>query len=249
LIPQSIAETENGIEAAAQASAAENKVQDAVVIELFTSQGCYSCPPAEALLRKLSQRPDVIALEFHVDYWDDLVYGFSGKWQDRFSSPKATTRQADYNLKFRGKPNGYTPQVVLNGQIETVGTRANSINTAIKSLKTTRQSSLTVTPTVTPQGDLNVALNTLDLPGHPQILFVRFIKRKETKVTSGENMGKTLTSYNIAKEWFTLNSWNRKTTDVHKKIPPLKDNEGCAVLVQDRKTHAIHAAGFCRPAT
>jgi len=67
------------------------------VIELFTSQSCYSCPPAEKLLGELAQRSDIIALEHHVDYWDDLVYGSAGRWKDVFSSPESTDCQRRYN--------------------------------------------------------------------------------------------------------------------------------------------------------
>ena len=87
---------------------AESPQTKPVVVELFTSQGCYSCPPAEAYLGELSKNPNIVALEFHVDYWDDLVYGAAGKWKDVFSKPEFTTRQRIYagNL-----PDGqvYTP--------------------------------------------------------------------------------------------------------------------------------------------
>lgn len=246
MIPQSIAERGNGEKAAEKASDASQKVSQPVVVELFTSQGCYSCPPAEALLRQTAQRPDVLALEFHVDYWDGLVYGFSGKWKDQFSSPKATTRQADYNLSLRGKPNGYTPQIIVDGRLQMIGSRKSTIDMAIDTAKTQRQTVLTVTPTVIAPGDLNVALNTLDLPGTSQMLYVRFLKRKSTEVTSGENMGKTLTSYNIAREWHTINSWKGKSKTATQKIKPLQDNESCAVLIQDRKTREIYGAGLCQ---
>ena len=81
-----------------QAVAGEPVATSPVVMELFTSQGCYSCPPAEALLGKLiAENPELIALEFHVDYWDDLVYGSHGQWKDPFSSRDNSLRQHAYN--------------------------------------------------------------------------------------------------------------------------------------------------------
>jgi hypothetical protein len=79
------------------------------VIELFTSQSCYSCPPAEKLLGELAQRSDIIALEHHVDYWDDLVYGSAGRWKDVFSSPESTDRQRRYNQSVEERGYSYTP--------------------------------------------------------------------------------------------------------------------------------------------
>ncbi|MFN0023541.1 MAG: DUF1223 domain-containing protein, partial [Parvularculaceae bacterium] len=89
-----------------------------VVVELFTSQGCSSCPPAEALMRELAKRPGLVALEWHVDYWDDLHAGSSGKWKDPFSSADHTARQRAYNRALRGTGGAYTPQMVIDGAAE-----------------------------------------------------------------------------------------------------------------------------------
>ena len=78
---------------------AEDRAGRPIVVELFTSQSCYSCPPAEAYLGELAKRDDIIALEHHVDYWDQLVYGSAGRWKDTFSSPEATERQQRYNRR------------------------------------------------------------------------------------------------------------------------------------------------------
>src|SRR5262245_58242267 len=84
-----------------------------VVLELFTSQGCSSCPPADELLPELAAAPGVIALAFHVDVWDDLG------WKNPFSSPQWTARQESYVEKLGGGP--YTPQLVVNGRAHVVG--------------------------------------------------------------------------------------------------------------------------------
>ena len=94
-----------------------------VVVELFTSQGCYSCPPAEAYLAELAERTDIVALEFHVDYWDSLTYMWHGQWKDPFSSPQYTARQRDYNVAIRDQSGVYTPQMIIDGRYEAVGSR------------------------------------------------------------------------------------------------------------------------------
>ena len=102
------------------------------VIELFTSQGCYSCPPAEALLGDLIEANDpdnLVALEFHVDYWDSLVYGSHGSHKDPFSSADNTLRQRLYNHDgdLRGQRGVYTPQMVVNGRYAAVGSKRRTV--------------------------------------------------------------------------------------------------------------------------
>src|SRR5205814_1096869 len=99
-----------------------------VVVELFTSQGCSSCPPADRLLSELAERPDVIALGLHIDYWDDLG------WKDPLSSPEATARQRDYARQF-GRRQVYTPQLVVDGTEEAVGSDRAAVLQALKQTK------------------------------------------------------------------------------------------------------------------
>lgn len=97
------------------------------VIELFTSQSCYSCPPAEAYLGELAEKDNIIALEFHVDYWNDLVHGGDGRWRDVHSSAAYTERQRAYAARLpRGQV--YTPQMVIDGQSFAVGSRRQNVS-------------------------------------------------------------------------------------------------------------------------
>src|SRR5260370_2452132 len=95
-----------------------------LVVELFTSQGCSSCPPADALLAGLASRPEVLALSFHVDYWDRLG------WKDPFSSPEATRRQHRY-AELLGTGTVYTPQIIVDGRWQAVGSDPGEVERAL----------------------------------------------------------------------------------------------------------------------
>ena len=110
------------------------RADEPTVVELFTSQSCYSCPPAEAFLGELVEREDLVALEFHVDYWDDLVYGSSGQWKDIFSDAAYTERQRVYAGRIPGSQ-VYTPQVVVDGVAQTVGSRRGNVLRLIESAR------------------------------------------------------------------------------------------------------------------
>jgi hypothetical protein len=159
-----------------------------VAVELFTSQGCYSCPLGEAYLGKLAKRPDVVALEWHVYYWDDLVYGSAGKWKDPFSSAGATTRQRDYNQCIRGQRRVYTPQMIVAGLCEAVGSNRADVERAIRQMRK-----------AVPKETVDVRRDGNDLviraPGmKARLWWVDFIKEHLTVIRSGENKGKPLAS-------------------------------------------------------
>src|SRR5689334_24971625 len=102
-----------------------------IVVELFTSEGCSSCPPADALLAELAGRPDVLALSFHVDYWDRLG------WRDPFSSPAATERQHGYAVLL-GLATVYTPQIVVDGKWQAVGSDHGEVEHALGAARRNR---------------------------------------------------------------------------------------------------------------
>ena len=213
------------------------------VIELFTSQSCYSCPPAEALLGELVERKDIVALEFHVDYWDDLVYGSAGLWKDVFSDPAYTKRQRRYAGRIR---NGgvYTPQVVVDGVVQTVGSkRGRVLDLVERSSAATKPVRVSVQPG--PEGEFTVALESRAGRPSATVLLARYDLRHVTPVEAGENMGKTLTNHHVVRELREVGHWDGKPVEIPLAGIRLGPNQGCAVIVQATNQGAILGAAVC----
>ena len=225
---------------AGPASAEETRT----VVELFTSQGCYSCPPAERFLGELAQREDVIALEFHVDYWDDLVYGRAGKWKDVFSKPAHTARQRAYNIAIRRKGAVYTPQIVIDGRFEVVGSHRRATFKAIRKAAADRRHRLDVTISTRPGGGLSVAVDGA-APNQARIWLVHFKQAETTEVSAGENKGKTLSSRHIVTDLRAIGRWQGRATKVNLPSLTLSPNQGCAVIVQNAKPGPILGSAVC----
>jgi hypothetical protein len=156
---------------------------DAVVVELFTSQGCSSCPPADKLLPELAARPSVIALAFHVDYWDHLG------WKDTFSSPRWSARQAAYAQVLGGGP--YTPQLVVNGRAHVVGSDRARALAAIEAAA--RKSSVPVSVSARRDGaGVRVSYAVPARQPGDQVLIALAESGLSTPVPRGENRGRTL---------------------------------------------------------
>lgn len=222
------------------------------VFELFTSQGCYSCPPAEELLgRIVEQYDDILALEFHVDYWDTLVYGSAGQWQDPFSSPEYSKRQRDYNkLRLKGRTGVYTPQMVVNGAYSFVGSKSFH---AQKQMKKDSTFTLTASAVVSPDGQLTIQVDG-EHPSAADVWLVSFDKQHVTHVDAGENMGKALTNTNIVRNLQSIGQWQGESLVIKSNIAPLEDNQNCAVIIQayddskGRISGPVVGAAECTPA-
>jgi len=171
------------------------------VVELFTSQGCSSCPPADALLGELSHEPNVLALGFHVDYWDSLG------WTDRFALPYADTRQSRYAHSLR-LSSVFTPQIVIDAQRSLVGSDRSAVLRAIGgahegvAIAIERQAAvLTV--------DLGAAAEPAATgTAGADVLLLALVPEAQTAIGRGENGGRTLREFNIVRASYVLGSWH-----------------------------------------
>ena len=189
-----------------------------VLIELFTSQGCDSCPPADALLGELAQRPGVFALAWHVDYWDGLG------WKDPFSSALATHRQYDYARRL-GLDNVYTPQLVIDGAAETVGSDAHAADVAIAAAaaRSVEGPSLAVVPGS--DGAAQIALGA-GVKTPSSVWLIGYERRQTTAIGRGENAGRSLTEYQVVRRAVRLGGWTGEEVTLN-----LPEKEGEAELV------------------
>ncbi len=217
-----------------------------VVVELFTSQSCFSCPPAEAFLGELvgSDGEDILALEWHVDYWDNLTYGSAGRWKDVFSDPAFTERQRQYNQTLRGRRNVYTPQMIVGGREQAVGSRRDEVRDAIaKARGAGYVMDVDVSATA---GGLQIAVDG-DHAGDASIWLVRFDLEHTTEVLRGENKGKTLTNHHVVRTTERVGDWSGASVTIN-AADHRGSGQGCAVLVQTDALGPLLGAATC-PAT
>jgi hypothetical protein len=192
------------------------------VVELFTSEGCSSCPPADDVLARLAGRPGVFALSFHVDYWDDLG------WPDRFASAANTARQTAYarSMSARGL---YTPELVVGGTDAFVGSDGDRADASVaRALATPASVRVTLHPR-SGTGDPVVDYETAGAPAGA-VLDVALVERSATsQVRAGENSGKTLHHANVVRA-FTTTSLAAPSGSVTLHLPPGLRREDAAVI-------------------
>lgn len=198
-----------------------------VVVELFTSEGCSSCPPADAVLTDLAQhQPDVLALAFHVTYWDYLG------WKDPFSLADATARQRAYAAAMRSDT-VYTPQMVVDGRTEFVGSDKAAALASIRgaaakpvALRIARDSS-----------GFSIAVG--EGSGRGRLLLVGYDASHRTPVGRGENGGRTLLETNIVRSLTPIGDWSGSPLTLRADAPA---GEQVAVLLQQESGQIIGAA-------
>jgi hypothetical protein len=195
------------------------------IIELFTSQGCSSCVSADSYFSELAKRDDVVALSLHVDYWDYLG------WKDTLGDPAHTQRQRDY-AAVRGSPRVYTPQIVLNGRADFVGSDRSAINDAIG------KSALPV-PVTMRHGDgtveIEVAARPIRTMWPATIRLVLMTSEAEVPIGRGENAGSTIDYYNVVRAMRPIGMWDGEAVKITlpEKELMVDGVDACAVIVQE----------------
>ena len=200
-----------------------------VVVELFTSQGCSSCPPANAYLNEMARgRHDVLPLAFHVTYWDRLG------WKDPFSLTEATERQDRYGHRFGD--GSYTPEMVVDGASSHVGSYREEVGSAIDQAK--RDSRTATAVSIAKAGD-QLTIDVGGGSGNAKVLLIGFDHNHETAIRRGENGGRTLEEANVVRSIRAVGDWQGAPLRVSEKFP---DGQDVAVILQAPDGRIVGAA-------
>ncbi|MBL6931381.1 MAG: DUF1223 domain-containing protein [Rhodospirillales bacterium] len=203
------------------------------VVELFTSQGCSSCPPADTYLGDLAKSGEgenVLALSYHVDYWDNLG------WKDPYSSADNSNRQRAYahhmDLRYV-----YTPQMVVQGALQATGSDRRTVASQIKEA---RKLPRIYVELVRNGNDLQIALADTGNAMKADVYMVVFDNEHVTKVKKGENRGKTITNRNVVRALKHIGTWQGEAVSISSPLD--ESGDACAVIVQSRTSGAILGA-------
>ena len=199
------------------------------VVELFTSQGCSSCPPADRLLGELARDPDVLALSFPVDYWDYIG------WKDTLAQPAFTARQKAYAAA-RGDGQVYTPQAVVDGVAHAVGSDRGEIQHAAAGLAG-RKGVLSVPVRLSGSpGALKVEIGAAgaDAPRAAEVWLLQVQHSKTVAIGRGENTGASVTYTNVVRSMLRLGDWTGEARSFESGEKHLSDADGYVVLLQAR---------------
>jgi hypothetical protein len=207
---------------AAPALAAERV--NPIVVELFTSQGCSSCPPADVFLGELAKRRDVLALSWHVDYWDYIG------WKDPFAQSAFTARQRNYQRVLMQRY-VYTPQMVVDGQLQGIGSERSTIDGLITQAVREQGMNAANRPSLRLEG------NTVKIEGGkletPAVVWLAvFEPEHRTAVRRGENAGRSLGNYNVVREMRVLGRYTGEAVALPLGFDAASADKGRAIVVQ-----------------
>lgn len=222
--------------AGALSAGAASADEHLVVVELFTSQGCSSCPPADDLLTRLAARDDVLPLSLHVDYWDYIG------WKDSFADPAHTARQKAYAYA-SGNHTIYTPQMIVGGLDQIVGNRGMELAELID--RHGDQPARVRLTVARASAELTIRAEALGpLDGPVLVQLVRFLPEERVEIRSGENAGRTITYTNVVTDWREIGRWSGEAPlDVTAEAP---GDAPAAVILQKEGPGAILASAVAR---
>ena len=207
--------------------AATPAVAGPVVVELYTSQGCNTCPPADKLLGELKQRDDVLALSIHVNYWDYLG------WADPFATQVGTDRQRNYARPLRQRY-VYTPQMIVDGRAHVAGHKRAEVEGLIAAAKARHGPDLALRFAENEDGEMTVSIPASDFRGEAEVMMALYDDAHTTPIRRGENAGRTLTYSNVVRALVPIGTYRGEAIEL--ELPMAADGDaardGCAVLVQ-----------------
>jgi hypothetical protein len=203
-----------------------------VLVELFTSQGCSSCPPADKFAGELTKDPDVLVLSFNVDYWDYLG------WRDTLAKPEYSQRQYDY-ARARGDGSVYTPQMVVNGADHAVGSQSSSVRELIQSAQA-KPLAVDMKMSMTDK-DISVTIGKSDYAGDATLWLMSVAPQVAQKIERGENTGKDIVYHNVVRNLVPAAMWKGEAYQGSwmKDTVMTPDCKHCVAVLQSNKVGPI----------
>ncbi|MEO1291650.1 MAG: DUF1223 domain-containing protein [Pseudomonadota bacterium] len=219
--------------------AADPVTASPVLVELYTSQGCSSCPPADALLAEMVEQDDVIALTLNVDYWDYLG------WRDKLAKPEHTARQRAYQKAWMAR-SIYTPQIVVQGETGVIGSRRGEVFAAIN--RHAARPAQAAVSLAANGGTLNIGIEPLaeGVEGPASVWLVSYTGPHVVPIGRGENAGRQVTYHNVSRSIDRIAEWDCRTpVSLTAEIDPAV--KGYAVIVQKDRVGPVLAAARWEP--
>ena len=208
-----------------------------VVVELFTSQGCSSCPPADAFLETLKSKPGIVTLSYHVDYWDYLG------WRDTLGSPEYSQRQYDY-AKSRGDSNVYTPQTIINGRTHFVGSQTSKVSAGIAEARASNGAQWVDIAMSDNKTDIMIDIAAGEPTKKATLWLMAFAPSISTDIKKGENAGKVIAYHNVVRKMVPAGMWHGDAAKIvlpKSSVIP-EDCKGWVALLQEGKVGRVIGA-------
>lgn len=208
-----------------------------VVVELYTSQGCSSCPPADAYLEELAKQDGVLALSMHVDYWNGLG------WPDPYSSTVITNRQRAYRTALDAHY-VYTPQMVIGGRVHVVGSHRLKVATTIAEVRREMKGAPSLTVSRGSDKEVTVRIGAGHAAGPATLWLVAFDDRHTTAIPRGENAGRTLSYVNVVRDLRAIGTWTGAATEFTVDLADeiMRGFGNCALILQSGRAGPVITA-------
>lgn len=207
---------------------------------MFLSQACKNCPPAAEYGAELAQRPGVVALAWHIDYWNMMAGRKGGRWKDPFARAEFSERQRRYNESIRHRSSVFTPQAIINGEQSVIGSKRNRVEDM---LAEEREKTARVRVAIATNEDGYTVKIEGEPPAPCEAYLVTFHRMAATDITGGDNAGLRFEEANVVADVTRLGAVSMATSTF--SAPRPAEGMGCAVLVQESGQGPIIAASYC----
>ena len=209
-----------------------------VVVELFMSQSCNSCPAAAEYIRELAVHDDLIVLSWHVDYWN-MLNTKNGRWVDPYSQAAFTKRQRYYNKNIRHKSSVYTPQIIIGGVSEAPGFKTEKVSALIDEMRPLQ----TVAPIKARRTGDDIIFDIKESTNGGNAYLLKLLPEIETDIPRGENAGHTMKEANVITDVQPLGVVRSVGAQLTAAAP--EGDASCAIIVQEPRQGRIVAAAYC----